>query len=92
VFTLTYTNTVAPLVTGPAQPTAGAPYFLTPLGQTGNLSLTLVGPSGGACLIEASSNLVDWFAVTNVTLPGGTATFSQPMTAGAHFYRATLLP
>jgi len=91
VFTLTYTNPVAPLATGPPPPASGAPYFLTPLGQKGNLSLTLVGASGGACLIEASSNLVDWFEVTNVTLLGGTATISQPMTTAARFYRATLL-
>jgi hypothetical protein len=90
VFTLTYTNTVAglavPLVT------SQAPYFLAPFEQNGNLSLTLVGASGSACLIEASSDLVNWFEVTNVTLVGGTATISQPMAAGPHFYRATLLP
>jgi hypothetical protein len=86
VFTLTYTNTVAPLVI------SQAPHFLTPFGQNGNLSLTLVGASESACLIEASSDLVNWFEVTNVTLVGGTATISQPMTAAARFYRATLLP
>ena len=90
VFTLTYTNTVAgqtvPLVI------SQAPHFLTPFAQNGNLSLTLVGASGSACLIEASSDLLNWFEVTNVTLLDGTATISAPMTAGHQFYRATLLP
>jgi len=90
VFTLTYTNTVA----GLAVPLAAsqAPYFLAPFEQNGSISLTLVGASGRACLVEASSDLVNWSEVTNVTLLDGTATISQPMTAGAHFYRATLLP
>ena len=92
VFTLTYSNTVAPLVISQAQPTVVAPQFLTPFAQNGNISLTLVGESGRACLIETSSDLVTWFEVTNVTLLDGTATISQPMTAGPHFYRATLLP
>jgi hypothetical protein len=90
VFTLTYTNTVAgqtvPLVI------SQAPHFLTPFAQNGNLFLTLVGASGSACLIEASSDLLNWFEVTNVTLLDGTATISAPMTAGHQFYRATLLP
>ena len=90
VFTLTYSNTVA----GLAVPllASQAPYFLAPFEQNGSISLTLVGESGRVCLIEASSNLVNWFEVTNVTLLGGTATISQPMTAGPNFYRATLLP
>jgi len=90
VFTLTYSNSVA----GMAVPLviSQAPHFLAPFVQNGNLSLTLVGASGSACLIEASSNLVNWFEVETLTLLGGKATISQPMTPGPRFYRATLLP
>ena len=92
VFTLTYSNTVTPLVISQAPTTGVTPHFLTPYWQNGNIYLTLVGESGSACSIESSSDLLTWFEVETVTLLGGTATISQPMTAGPHFYRATLLP
>jgi hypothetical protein len=84
------TNTVA-VLTGPLV-ASKSPYFLTPSAQNGNLSLTLVGESGRACRIEASSNLENWSGVATVTLLNGTATLSEPMTAAPHFYRAILLP
>ena len=90
VFTLTYSNAVAGQAVPPV--ISQLPQFLAPLVQNGNLTLTLVGASGSACRIEASSNLVDWFAVETQTLSGGKATISQPMTPGPRFFRARLLP
>jgi O-glycosyl hydrolase len=86
VFTLTHTNTVVPLVI------SQAPQFLAPFEQNGNINFTLVGASGSACLIETSSDLVNWSELETVTLLDGTAMITEPMTAGPHFYRATLLP
>ncbi len=88
VFTLTYSNTATPL----AVTVVAAPYFLTPSVQNGSVSLTLVGQSGSACLIQASPDLENWSQVTNVTLLNGTATITVPLSTGEHFYRATLLP
>jgi hypothetical protein len=88
VFTLTYTN---PVVTRPP-PVVVPVQFLMPIVQSGNISLSLVGGTGSVWRIDASADLVNWSTVTNVTLPGGTASLSEPMRAGPHFYRATLLP
>jgi hypothetical protein len=87
VFTLTYTN---PVVTRPPPPVP--PQFLIPNAQGGNILVTLIGASGSVCRVDASSDLVNWSTVTNLTLPAGTAVLSEPMSAGPRFYRAMLLP
>jgi len=90
VFTLTYSNAAAQVALGGAAPPAAGAYFLTPVAQNGAISLTLSGTPGSVYQIEASSNLVDWVAVTNITCTNGLGNFTD-MNAGSYsqrFYRA----
>jgi O-glycosyl hydrolase len=91
VFTLTYSNTAAPLALSQPGLTMAEPYFLPPTVQNGIVTLTLVGQSGSSCLIEGSPDSESWTEVTNVTILNGTVTITEPVGAGAQFYRAILL-
>jgi hypothetical protein len=62
------------------------------LGQ-GQFRFTLAGVPGGSLRIEASTNLVDWSALTNLVNPTGTVTFTDHAPgATRRFYRAVAAP
>jgi hypothetical protein len=68
------------------------PYLLTPSALGNNFSFTLMGATGQVYSIEVSTDLLNWTAVTNLTLTNGTTQVNQPMTAVGQFYRASVLP
>ena len=80
-----------PLADSRLEPVSQAPQLLTPFTQDGNVILSVIGESGCVCRVEGSPDLLKWVEVKTVTLLNGTATVSDPITAGHHFYRATLL-
>jgi len=67
------------------------PYFLAPVALSNNFSFTLMGQTGQVCSIEASTNLLNWIAVTNLTLTNGTTKVNQPMSGVGQFFRANVL-
>jgi len=67
------------------------PYLFTPLALGNNFSFTLTGETGQVYSIEVSTNLLNWTAVTNLTLTNGTTQVNQPITAGGQFFRASVL-
>jgi hypothetical protein len=79
VFTLVYSNTPA--------------YFLTPTAQNGSVGLVLTGAPWFHYMIEVSTNLVAWTALTNTTADtNGTVHFTDanPGSYSPRFYRAVL--
>ena len=78
VFTLIYSN--------------AAPYFLAPSVQNGNINLYLTGAPGSTYQIQASPDLTNWTALTNILNTSGTIQFTDPNTANfsGRFYRAVL--
>jgi hypothetical protein len=64
------------------------PYLLAPLALSNNFSFTLMGQTGQVYSIEVSTNLLNWTAVTNLTLTNGTTQVSQPKSAVGQFFRA----
>jgi hypothetical protein len=57
---------------------------------TGQLELTLHGPAGEVCVIEASTNLVNWTPALTITNLTGTVSLTNAMTGFPHrFFRIT---
>ena len=67
------------------------PYLLAPLALNNNFSFTLMGQTGQVYSIEVSTNLLNWTAVTNLTLTNGIIQVNQPITAVVQFFRAGVL-
>ncbi len=63
----------------------------TPM-QSGYYTFTVLGESGRACDIEASSDLQNWSKLETVILLDGSAFVRVPLTPSNQFYRAKLLP
>ena len=64
--------------------------FISEQMTPGGCNLQLSGPWGYVCVIEASTNLVDWIPIsTNATL-SGSVTFTDPAAINlpSRFYRA----
>ena len=76
VFTLTYSN--------------AATFYLTPSRQNGSLGLSLSGTAGLTYQFQASTNLANWVALTNIMNTNGTIVFTDTnMPAfSTRFYRA----
>ena len=79
VFTLTYSNTPA--------------HFLTPTVQNGGVNLVLTGAAGFTYQFQASTDLVNWAALTNVVNTNGTAAFTDTNAIffSGRYYRAVLV-
>ncbi|HWH71574.1 MAG TPA: immunoglobulin domain-containing protein, partial [Candidatus Sulfotelmatobacter sp.] len=60
--------------------------------QDGELRFTLVGEIGRSYTVETSADLVQWSELRTITLSGGTAQLSEPMTGTMQFFRVRLLP
>jgi hypothetical protein len=60
----------------------------------GNFQFTLVGLTGSMCLIEASTNLLNWAPLLTNTPFNGSLNFVDPQTAQfpGRVYRATIFP
>src|SRR5262249_25031649 len=56
----------------------------------GTIQFSLMGEVGNPCVVEVSSNLVDWVAISTNSVPSdGTVVISVPAAdSGSHFYRA----
>jgi hypothetical protein len=68
------------------------PSLLTPLALSNNFSFPLMGQTGQVYSIEVSTNMLNWTAVTNLTLTNSPTRVNQPITAGGQFFRARALP
>ncbi len=57
----------------------------------GNLSVRIIGPANRIVTVEGSGNLVDWTAVSTVTLDQeGSGTFTVPASGNWQFFRVTI--
>lgn len=57
----------------------------------GNLSVRIVGPKSRVVTVEGSANLIDWAAVSTVSLDqDGSGTFSVPATGNWQFFRVNV--
>lgn len=57
-------------------PAAPALFQMSTLQPDGSLQMVLVGDPGATYFVEASTNLMDWSAFTNVPLTGSSSTFN----------------
>lgn len=75
-------------------PAAPATFELVTLQSDGSLTLRLQGDAGATYFVETSTNLVDWSALTNVSLSGPTVLFSVgPATSEPQrYFRARSAP
>jgi hypothetical protein len=65
----------------------GIPQIIT----GGNLRVALTGPTNRACVVEVSTNLVQWQVLQSVTTgANGTASVTTPAAGPIRFYRARL--
>lgn len=81
------TNTITVLGTG----ISATPIQLSAVAlSNGMFRFSLSGPVSSNCVIQVSSNLVNWLSlVTNVIPAGGSVPITDPITgAGRRFYRA----
>jgi hypothetical protein len=83
-----YGTTVQSSVVPSGQPAMGPVVLLS----SGGLQLTVIGLAGQTYPIEASTNLMDWLTITNITLTDTTGQIIDPLAQqfGQRFYRAVL--
>ena len=64
------------------------------MSSNGIFQATLLGRANRTNIIEASTNLSHWFAVTNLLNAAGTTPFQDAMSSSSaqRFYRAQTLP
>jgi hypothetical protein len=63
-----------------------------PLWTTNGLNLMLEGPAGSSCVIQASTNLINWVTITNFVITGWPFYFNDPSATNfdQRFYRAVM--
>ncbi|HTE90786.1 MAG TPA: immunoglobulin domain-containing protein [Terriglobales bacterium] len=97
-YSVTISNIVNSASSSPAAlivtPPASTQLTTTSLNPAGQFQLSLTGDTGVTFVIESSTNLVDWTAITNILNLTGLIEFADPIGTNreARFFRAQWLP
>jgi hypothetical protein len=97
-YSVTVSNIVNSASSSPAAlivtPPVSPQLTTTSLNPAGQFQLSLTGDTGVTFVIESSTNLIDWTAITNILNLTGLIEFADPISTNseARFYRAQWLP